>query len=87
VIKLKMLEDRLGSHDGIDVRTYANGQVYDLPERLANDFLANGWAEAVKAEPAKPAKAAKAAKGKADDPKAPEQPEPATPESDDKGQE
>ena len=44
-MKVRMLETRLGSPDGIQVNEYKAGEKYDMPESLAKGFLKNGWAE------------------------------------------
>jgi hypothetical protein len=43
--RIRMLVDKKGSPDGIQVQLYKTGQVYLLPERLADIFLKAGWAE------------------------------------------
>jgi len=43
--RIRMLVDKKGSPDGIEVQLYKAGQVYFLPERLADIFLTAGWAE------------------------------------------
>ena len=42
---VRMLSTRRGSPDGIEIREYGTGQKYDLPTRLAEIFLSQGWAE------------------------------------------
>ena len=44
-MKVRMLVSKLGSPDGIRVHDYEVGKEYDLPDRLANIFIAEGWAE------------------------------------------
>ncbi len=43
-MKIRMIETRSGSQDGINVNTYEAGKSYDLTERLAGVFIDNGWA-------------------------------------------
>ena len=43
-MKLTMVRTVKASPDGIEVRTYEEGQTYDLPHELARIFLAEGWA-------------------------------------------
>ena len=51
-MKVKMLVSHSGSPDGIQVFLYESGKEYDLPDRLAAIFLAEGWAEnAIEHEP------------------------------------
>lgn len=38
-MKIKMLETKKGSPDGINVKTYIAGQVYEIPASLANVFV------------------------------------------------
>jgi len=44
-MKVRMLKESQGSPDGIQVKTYKVGEIYDLPESLASVFLKLGWAE------------------------------------------
>lgn len=44
-MKVRMLQNRSGSPDGIQVFEYRAGQKCDLPESLASVFLREGWAE------------------------------------------
>ena len=46
-MKVQMLVSKKGSPDGIRVFLYESGKEYDLPDRLANIFIAEGWAEKV----------------------------------------
>jgi hypothetical protein len=39
-----MLQTKFGSPDGIQVYQYQAGQVYTVPDELANIFLSQGWA-------------------------------------------
>jgi hypothetical protein len=43
--RIRMIQTRFGSPDGIQVFQYRAGQVYSIPDDLANIFLAQGWAE------------------------------------------
>ena len=45
IVKIKMLETRTGSPDGIIVRSYTQGEQYELPDALAAIFIAEGWAK------------------------------------------
>jgi hypothetical protein len=47
MIRVRMLETRLGSEDGFTLRRYQAGEVYELPGLLALSFLRRGWAEEV----------------------------------------
>ena len=47
VIKVRMLSTIKGSPDGICVEEYSEGGVYEIPGRLAEVFLKEGWAEAL----------------------------------------
>ena len=42
---VRMLTTKLGSPDGLEVREYEAGRKYDIPERLAANFLGQGAAE------------------------------------------
>lgn len=44
-MQVKMKSTQKGSPDGITVHTYEKGEVYDLPDSLAEVFLEEGWAE------------------------------------------
>lgn len=46
-MKVKMLETKKGSPNGIIVNTYHEGEGYDLPPSLGRVFLENGWAESI----------------------------------------
>ncbi len=46
-MKIKMLETRMGSPDGVSVLSYSEGEQYELPDGLAQVFIAEGWAKAV----------------------------------------
>lgn len=48
-MKLKMLSSQNGSSDGFNVVRYAKGEVYDLPDSLAEVFLKQRWARRVPA--------------------------------------
>ena len=43
-MKIKMLEDKSGSEDGIKVRTYHKDCIYDLADSLACSFMNSGLA-------------------------------------------
>ena len=43
-MKLKMLETRQGSPDGVTVLTYKKGEIVDVPAELAHVFLSESWA-------------------------------------------
>lgn len=43
--RVRMIQTRYGSPDGIQVFQYQAGQVYSVPDDLANVFLSQGWAE------------------------------------------
>jgi len=45
VKRIRMIQTRHGSPDGIQVFQYQAGQVYTVPDDLANIFLSQGWAE------------------------------------------
>jgi len=46
-VKIKMLETRTGSPDGVSVRTYVKGEQYELPDELARVFVHEGWGKPV----------------------------------------
>ena len=46
-MKIKMLETRMGSPDGVSVLSYIEADQYDLPDGLAQVFIAEGWAKMV----------------------------------------
>jgi hypothetical protein len=46
-MKIKMLETRLGSPNGVLVLPYTEGEEYELPDSLGRVFLTEGWARAV----------------------------------------
>lgn len=48
-MRIKMLETRTGSPDGVTVRSYAKGEQYDLPDGLAEVFVHEGWGKPVQA--------------------------------------
>ena len=43
--RIRMIQTSFGSPDGIQVFQYRAGQVYSIPDDLANIFLAQCWAE------------------------------------------
>ncbi len=47
MIRVRMLETKPGSPNGIVVNTYHKGNVYELPDELAMSFLSVGHAELV----------------------------------------
>ena len=53
-MKIKMLETRVGSPDGVTVRSYARGEQYELPDGLAQVFIDEGWGKQVQARGRKP---------------------------------
>ena len=54
----KILKDCEGCPDGIHNKAYKEGEVYRIPQGLADVFLAEGWAEKVEEEKPKPKKKA-----------------------------
>lgn len=48
---IKMLSTKQGSPNGIVVRTYERGCVYELPGELAEAFIGEGWAAPDAEEP------------------------------------
>jgi hypothetical protein len=48
-VKIKMLESRTGSPDGVTVCSYARGEQYELPDDLARVFVQEGWGKLVQA--------------------------------------
>lgn len=50
-MQIKMSETRKGSPDGVTVKEYEKGQVYDVPDALGEVFVANKWAKPNKAAP------------------------------------
>lgn len=46
-MKIKMLETKLGSPNGIDVEKYEKGNEYEMEGHLLEVFLKHGWAEKV----------------------------------------
>jgi hypothetical protein len=44
-MKIKMLETRDGSPDGIEIYTYEVGEEHTVPARLGRIFVGEGWAE------------------------------------------
>ena len=43
-MKIKMLQTRKGSPDGIVVTTYIRGETVEVPDELANIFIQQRWA-------------------------------------------
>lgn len=60
-MRIRMKETRPGSEDGVVVTSYQAGRVYDVGEELGRVFVAEGWAEEVKARRGRANKARKAA--------------------------
>ena len=58
-MKLKMLVTMLGSENGIKVKNYMKGEIYDIGETLSKTFLKHEFAEFVKPEPVKETKIVK----------------------------
>lgn len=50
-MKVRMIVTSNGSEDGLTLKTFEGGRVYDLAPRLAEIFIGGGMAEAVTAEP------------------------------------
>lgn len=50
-MKVKMLKTKAGSPDGIEVRTYQEGEVYDLPLSLSDVFIREKWGVLAEAGP------------------------------------
>lgn len=48
-MRLRMIREVIGSPDGIEVRRYEAGRVYEIPAPLAQALLASGRAEEDKA--------------------------------------
>ena len=46
-IKVRMIQTKKGSPDGIRVIEYQKGEIYDLPASLAEVFLREGWAKKI----------------------------------------
>lgn len=44
-MRLRMIQNRRGSSDGLRVRQYKAGEVYDIETSLAREFLQKGYAE------------------------------------------
>lgn len=53
-MRVRMLQTRRGSPDGIRAELYLAGQLYDLPAALAKPWLARGIAEEDKLVPSAP---------------------------------
>jgi hypothetical protein len=47
LVKIRMLRTAKGSPDGIQVNEYRQGEIYEVPGRLAEIFLGENWAEKV----------------------------------------
>lgn len=43
-MKIKMLETRMGSPDGVSVLAYTGGEQYEVPDDLGLVFITEGWA-------------------------------------------
>jgi len=46
-MRIKMLTTQNGSPDGVSVRQYREGQVYEVPEALGRVFVRHRWASRV----------------------------------------
>ncbi len=53
-MRIKMLETRTGSPDGMTVCSYARGEQYDVPDSLAEVFVREGWGKPVQERGRKP---------------------------------
>jgi len=51
-MKVKMLRNQTGSQKGVQVESFLKGVEYDILPRLAEIFVAQGWAEKVCFNPA-----------------------------------
>ncbi len=51
-MRVKMLTTVPASPDGLAVQLYKKGEEYDVPKPLGTMFVAEDWAEALKAAPA-----------------------------------
>ena len=51
-MKIKMLSDDEGYPNGIHLKSFLAGEIYDVPENLARDFIAQGSAELAEQLPA-----------------------------------
>lgn len=47
MVKIKMLETRTGSPDGMTVCSYVRGEQYEMPDGLAKVFVNEGWGKQV----------------------------------------
>lgn len=47
-MKIKMLETKQASPDGVNIVLYQKGLIYIVPDKLGADLILVGWAEAVK---------------------------------------
>lgn len=56
-MKVKILEGRPGSPDGVAVIKYKKGEVVDMSAHLAKTFIAEGWAELLVEAPVQPVSA------------------------------
>lgn len=56
MVRIKMLETRTGSPDGMTVCSYSKGEQYELPDRLAQVFVQEGWGKPVQERGRKPRK-------------------------------
>lgn len=48
--KIKVKETHKASSDGVTIHEYEAGKVYDMPQGLADMFVANGWGADTKAK-------------------------------------
>lgn len=58
-MQVRMLRTEMGAEDGIHAEQHIEGEVYDLGPVLSEIYLAEGYAEPVKAPPAAPERAPK----------------------------
>jgi hypothetical protein len=55
-MKIKMLETKQAAPDGFTIATYTEGEVYDLPQSLAEAFIREKWAVKAKTDHEPPQK-------------------------------
>jgi hypothetical protein len=46
-MRVRIIKEMTGEVDGIDLRCFKRGQVYDLPASLGTYLMVSGWATAV----------------------------------------
>jgi hypothetical protein len=44
-MKIKMLRSKMGSNDGVTVKNYLEGEMYEVSEELGNSFIADNVAQ------------------------------------------